>query len=148
MTNKKIGQVDACYDNSEDGKPNYCIDLVPEGDEKDGIRLYSRGAILNPKPKKGDFIEFLIINTKKSKQDNLYSNVHSVKIIDEKPKTVDQEISNEIKKNKIVDQNMIMFVTGLSGRSMQSGRFPFSDIPEIVKVSARSYVDIIVNENY
>ena len=43
---------------------------------------------------------------------------------------------------------MIMFVTGLSGRSMQSGRFPFSDIPEIVKVSARSYVDIIVNENY
>ena len=142
MTNKKIGQVDACYDNSEDGIPNYCIDLI------DGTRLYTRGEKMNPTPEKGNTISYNIINTKESKTGNLYSNVSSVKITDEQTKQVNQEISNEIKKNNIVDQNMIMFVTGLSGRSMQGGRFAISDIPEIVKVSARSYVDIIVNENY
>ena len=142
MTNQKIGQVKACYDNSEDGIPNYCIDLI------DGTRLYTRGEMMNPMPEKGNTISYNIINTKESKTGNLYSNVSSVKITDEQAKQVNQEISNEIKKNNIVDQNMIMFVTGLSGRSMQGGRFAISDIPEIVKVSARSYVDIIVNENY
>ena len=142
MTNQKIGQVKACYDNSEDGIPNYCIDLI------DGTRLYTRGEKMNPTPEKGNTISYNIINTKESKTGNLYSNVSSVKITDQQTKQVNQEISNEIKKNNIVDQNMIMFVTGLSGRSMQGGRFAISDIPEIVKVSARSYVDIIVNENY
>ena len=142
MTNQKIGQVKACYDNSEDGVPNYCIVLL------DNTRLYTQGEIMNPLPQKGDTISYKVINTKESKNGNLYSNVSSVTITDEQAKQVNQEISNEIKKNKIVDQNMIMFVTGLSGRSMQGGRFAISDIPEIVKVSARSYVDIIVNENY
>ena len=142
MTNQKIGKVKAFYDNSEDGIPNYCKDLI------DGTRLYTRGEKMNPTPEKGNTISYNIINTKESKTGNLYSNVSSVKITDEQTKHVNQEISNEIKKNNIVDQNMIMFVTGLSGRSMQGGRFAISDIPEIVKVSARSYVDIIVNENY
>ena len=142
MTNQKIGKVKDFYDNSEDGIPNYCIVLI------DGTRLYTRGEKMNPTPEKGNTISYNIINTKESKTGNLYSNVSSVKITDEQTKQVNQEISNEIKKNNIVDQNMIMFVTGLSGRSMQGGRFAISDIPEIVKVSARSYVDIIVNENY
>ena len=103
---------------------------------------------MNPTPEKGNTISYNIINTKESKTGNLYSNVSSVKITDQQTKQVNQEISNEIKKNNIVDQYMIMFVTGLSGRSMQGGRFAISDIPEIVKVSARSYVDIIVIENY
>ena len=72
-------------------------------------------------------------------------NGHEVSIIGS---PLEDKMINEIKKNNIVDQNMIMFVTGLSGRSMQGGRFAISDIPEIVRVSARSYVDIIVNENY
>ena len=142
MTNQKIGQVKACYDKSEDGVPNYNIVLL------DNTRLWTQGQIMNPLPQKGDTISYKVINTKESKNGNVYSNVSSVKITDEQAKQVNQEISNEIKKNNIVDQNMIMFVTGLSGRSMQGGRFAISDIPEIVKVSARSYVDIIVNENY
>ena len=36
--------IDKIFDNSEDGKPNYAIDLV------DGTRLYLRGQVLHPLP--------------------------------------------------------------------------------------------------
>ena len=36
--------VDKVFDNTEDGKPNYAIQLV------DGTRLYCRGQVLNPLP--------------------------------------------------------------------------------------------------
>ena len=57
MTNQKTGQVKACYDNSEDGIPNFCIDLI------DGTRLYTRGEKI-VMPQKGDTISYNIINTK------------------------------------------------------------------------------------
>ena len=76
MTNKKTGQVKACYDNSEDGIPNFCIDLI------DGTRLYTRGEKMNPMPEKGNNISYNIINTKESKNGNPYSNVSSVKVVD------------------------------------------------------------------
>ena len=117
----------------------------------EGKRLYCREN-LNPIPKPGDWIGYDIESTKTSKQGNPYTNIKKLIIrdgdINQQSQPVNQTINNEIKKNNIVDQNMIMFVTGLSGRSMQGGRFAISDIPEIVRVSARSYVDIIVNENY
>ena len=59
MTNQKIGQVKACYDNSEDGIPNYCIDLI------DGTRLYTRGEKMNQLPEKGNTISSCIIIPKK-----------------------------------------------------------------------------------
>jgi hypothetical protein len=50
--------VDKVFDNSEDGKPNYAIDLV------DGTRLYYRGKVMNPMPQSGDAINFTVINVK------------------------------------------------------------------------------------
>ena len=50
--------VDKVFDNSEDGKPNYAIDLV------DGTRLYYRGKVMNPMPQSGAAINFTIINVK------------------------------------------------------------------------------------
>jgi hypothetical protein len=135
MTQSQIAKI---YNNSEvneDGIMIHNFSIVTV-DEK---RLYCREN-LNPT----------------SKQGNKYSNIVKLIVRDadinqqSQPvnQSVNQAINHEVKKNNIVDQNMIMFVTGLSGRSMQGGRFAISDIPEIVRVSARSYVDIIVNENY
>ena len=61
--------VDKVFDNSEDGKPNYAIDLV------DGTRLYARGKVLNPMPQSGDAINFTVVNVKTSKGGNPYTNV-------------------------------------------------------------------------
>ena len=58
--------VDKVFDNSEDGKPNYAIDLV------DGTRLYYRGKVMNPMPQSGDAINFTVINVKTSKGGNPY----------------------------------------------------------------------------
>ena len=52
-----VAVVDKCFDNSEDGKPNYALDLI------DGTRLYCRGTVLNPMPKSGDAINYTEINT-------------------------------------------------------------------------------------
>ena len=64
--------VDKVFDNSEDGKPNYAIDLV------DGTRLYARGKVLNPMPQSGDAINFTVVNVKTSKGGNPYTNVKDV----------------------------------------------------------------------
>ena len=66
--------IDKIFDNSEDGKPNYAIDLI------DGTRLYSRGVVLNPIPKVGDAIDFTVINVKTSANGNQYTNVKDVSI--------------------------------------------------------------------
>ena len=68
--------VDKVFDNSEDGKPNYAIDLV------DGTRLYYRGKVMNPMPQSGDAINFTVINVKTSKGGNPYTNVKDVSIAD------------------------------------------------------------------
>ena len=68
--------VDKVFDNSEDGKPNYAIDLV------DGTRLYARGKVLNPMPQSGDAINFTVVNVKTSKGGNPYTNVKDVAIAD------------------------------------------------------------------
>ena len=68
--------VDKVFDNSEDGKPNYAIDLV------DGTRLYARGKVLNPMPQSCDAINFTVVNVKTSKGGNPYTNVKDVAIAD------------------------------------------------------------------
>ena len=67
--------VDKVFDNTEDGKPNYAIQLL------DGSRLYCR-ELLNPVPKSGDAIDYTIINVKTSSKGNPYTNVKNVKIAD------------------------------------------------------------------
>ena len=116
--------VDKVFDNSEDGKPNYAIDLV------DGTRLYYRGKVMNPMPQSGDAINFTVINVKTSKGGNPYTNVKDVSIADNhtldddlpnnnyqpQQQTRSMPVSNGMNKNDT--QRMDIFVTGVVGRSM------------------------------
>lgn len=143
--------VDKVFDNSEDGKPNYAIDLV------DGTRLYYRGKVMNPMPQSGDAINFTIINVKTSKGGNPYTNVKDVSIADNH--TLDDDlpnnnyqpqqqsrpmpISNGMNKNDT--QRMDIFVTGVVGRSMGSGHFSVGDISDLTKNAVRAFNDNLKN---
>ena len=143
--------VDKVFDNSEDGKPNYAIDLV------DGTRLYARGKVLNPMPQSGDAINFTVINVKTSKGGNPYTNVKDVSIADNH--TLDDDlpnnnyqpqqqsrpmpISNGMNKNDT--QRMDIFVTGVVGRSMGSGYFSVEDISDLTKNAVRAFNDNLKN---
>ena len=155
--------VDKVFDNSEDGKPNYAIDLV------DGTRLYARGKVLNPMPQSGDAINFTVVNVKTSKGGNPYTNVKDVAIADNH--TLDDDlpvsssygathgqtypsvssakqattmpISNGINKNNT--QRMDIFVTGDVGRSMGSGHFSVEDISDLTKNAVRAFNDNLKN---
>ena len=154
--------VDKVFDNSEDGKPNYAIDLV------DGTRLYYRGKVMNPMPQSGDAINFTVINVKTSKGGNPYTNVKDVSIADNH--TLDDDlptggqhfippnvqptitttggqqstrimpIANGM--NKTDTQRMDIFVTGVVGRSMGSGHFQVHDIAALTKNAVKAF-----NEN-
>ena len=121
MTNQKIGQVKACYDNSEDGVPNYCIVLL------DNTRLYTQGEIMNPLPQKGDNVSYKVINTKESKNGNLYSNVSSVTITDDKPTEANTSVSSG-GNSKSSTQRLDIFVTGVVGRAMGSGHYSVAEV--------------------
>ena len=155
--------VDKVFDNSEDGKPNYAIQLV------DGSRLYCRGEVLDPMPKSGDAIDFTVLNVKTSSKGNPYTNVKNVKIADNH--TLDDDlpvsssygathgqtypsvssakqattmpISNGINKNNT--QRMDIFVTGVVGRSMGSGHFSVEDISDLTKNAVRAFNDNLKN---
>ena len=143
--------VDKVFDNSEDGKPNYAIDLV------DGTRLYYRGKVMNPMPQSGDAINFTVINVKTSKGGNPYTNVKDVSIADNH--TLDDDlpnnnyqpqqqsksmpISNGMNKNDT--QRMDIFVTGVVGRSMGSGHFSVEDISDLTKNAVRAFNDNLKN---
>ena len=143
--------VDKVFDNSEDGKPNYAIDLV------DGTRLYARGKVLNPMPQSGDAINFTIINVKTSKGGNPYTNVKDVSIADNhtldddlpnnnyqpQQQTRPMPISNGMNKNDT--QRMDIFVTGVVGRSMGSGHFSVEDISDLTKNAVRAFNDNLKN---
>ena len=135
MTNQKIGKVKDFYDNSEDGVPNYCIVLL------DNTRLYFQGQIMNPLPKKGDNVSYKVVNTKESKNGNLYSNVSSVTITDEKPTEANSSVSSG-GNSKSSTQRLDIFVTGVVGRAMGSGHYSVADIPELTKKAVQSF-----NEN-
>ena len=143
--------VDKVFDNSEDGKPNYAIDLV------DGTRLYYRGKVMNPMPQSGDAINFTIINVKTSKGGNPYTNVKDVSIADNH--TLDDDLptggrsittsatssSYTIPLNKSETQRMDIFVTGVVGRSMGSGHFQVHDIADLTKNAVRAFNDNLKN---
>ena len=143
--------VDKVFDNSEDGKPNYAIDLV------DGTRLYYRGKVMNPMPQSGDAINFTIINVKTSKGGNPYTNVKDVSIADNH--TLDDDLPNNNYQpqqqtrpipvsngmNKTDTQRMDIFVTGVVGRSMGSGHFSVEKISELTKNAVRAFNDYLKN---
>lgn len=151
--------IDKIFDNSEDGKPNYAIDLV------DGTRLYLRGQVLHPLPNSGDAINFTVINTKTSANGNQYTNIKDVSVADNhtsqdnpdsyehpnwqaertklsnsKTQTQSHPINNGM--NKSDTQRLDIFVTGVVGRSMGSGHFSVEDINDLTKNAVSAF-----NEN-
>ena len=144
--------IDKIFDNSEEGKPNYAIDLI------DGTRLYARGTVLNPLPKKGDAINYTEVNTKTSANGNQYTNVKNVSIA-VMPPSIDADLDDDIsqvqpttisKKNVINDvqarQRMDIFVTGVVGRSMGSGHFSVEDISDLTKNAVKSFDEFLKNK--
>ena len=138
--------VDKVFDNTEDGKPNYAIQLV------DGTRLYCRGQVLNPMPKSGDAIDFTVMNVKTSSKGNPYTNVKDVKIADNHTLDDDLPVSannnnylpmnkNYTPMNKSETQRMDIFVTGVVGRSMGSGHFSVGDISDLTKNAVKAFND-------
>ena len=148
-----VAIVDKCYDNTKDGVPNYAIDLI------DGTRLYVRGSVLNPMPKKGDAIDYTEVNTKTSASGNQYTNVKDVSI--SAPPNFDDDI-NQVQTSqttstvttngsmKITDvqtrQRMDIFVTGVVGRSMGSGHFSVEDISDLTKNAVKSFDEFLKNK--
>ena len=143
--------VDKVFDNTEDGKPNYAIQLV------DGSRLYCRGEVLDPMPKSGDAIDFTILNVKTSSKGNPYTNVKNVKIadnhtLDDDLPTVGRSVTTSATSssystpmNKSDTQRMDIFVTGVVGRSMGSGHFSVGDISDLTKNAVRAFNDNLKN---
>ena len=147
-----VAIVDKCFDNTKDGVPNYAIDLI------DGTRLYVRGSVLNPVPKKGDAIDYTEVNTKTSASGNQYTNVKDVSI--SAPPNFDDDI-NQVQTStststvtngtmKITDvqtrQRMDIFVTGVVGRSMGSGHFSVEDISDLTKNAVKSFDEFLKNK--
>ena len=152
--------IDKIFDNTKDGVPNYSIDLI------DGTRLYYRGTVMNPMPQKGDAINYTVINTKTSANGNQYTNIKDVEIASmpdngqpvytptQAPQSpaqttpVPQANNTYTPKppnggfNKSDTQSLMMFVTGIVGRSMQSGHFSINDIEELTKNAVKAF-----NEN-
>jgi len=147
--------VDKVFDNSEDGKPNYAIDLV------DGTRLYLRGQVLHPLPQSGDAIDFTVINVKTSDKGNQYTNVKDVRVAHNhtmendypvemqsaspapSPAPNPRPMNNSMNKNDT--QRMDIFVTGVVGRSMGSGHFSVQDISDLTKNAVKAFNDNLKN---
>ncbi len=147
-----VAIVDKCFDNTKDGAPNYAIDLI------DGTRLYARGSVLNPMPKKGDAIDYTEVNTKTSANGNQYTNVKDVSI--SAPPNFDDDI-NQVQTStttstvtngtmKITDvqtrQRMDIFVTGVVGRSMGSGHFSVDHIEDLTKNAVKAFDEFLKNK--
>ena len=150
--------ISSIEDRTENGNPNYSIELI------DGRRCYLRGVILNPMPLAGDAINFDVINTKTSAKGNQYTNIQNLSVV---PNPNDQQYSPQPQYmptqpqqpvpqanntytpkppsggfNKGDTQSLMMFVTGIVGRSMQSGNFSVNEIEMLTKNAVRAF-----NEN-
>jgi hypothetical protein len=147
--------------NIKDGIPSYSFDLV------DGRRLYYTGVQMNPMPVNGDAINFTVIATKTSANGNQYTTIKDVEVIknpdgyNDAPQPIGdvmqnsgwnsptaealsspQPINGGNGMSKTDTQSLMIFVTGLVGRSMQSGHFSAEDIPKLTAIAVRAF-----NEN-
>lgn len=121
---------------------NFCIDTT-EGD-----RLYIRQ---KPQtlPVAGDKISFDIKSERTSAQGNPYKNIENLCIMPKEGQpqqqqpsepSVQKAVTNELKKTgNYVNPNLVMFATGITGRSMQSGRFTKDDISELTRLSVQAF---------
>lgn len=144
--------INKIYDNTKDGVPSYAFDLV------DGRRLYYSGVQMNPMPVNGDAINFTVSATKTSANGNQYTTIKDVEVIKNPDGHNDapQQLSNVVDNvaptapqnnfsnvmSKGDNQSLMIFVTGLVGRSMQSGHFSAEDIPKLTSIAVRAF-----NEN-
>ena len=143
--------INKIYDNTKDGVPNYSFDM------EDGRRLYYSGVQMNPMPVTGDAINFTIIATKTSANGNQYTTIKDVEVIknpdghNDAPQPIGdvmeklsspQPINGGNPISKSDNQSLMIFVTGLVGRSMQSGHFSAEDIPKLTSIAVRAF-----NEN-
>ena len=144
--------INKIYDNTKDGVPSYAFDLV------DGRRLYYTGVQINPMPVNGDAINFTVSATKTSANGNQYTTIKDVEVIKNPDGHNDapQPMGDVMEKlsspqpfnggnpiSKSDNQSLMIFVTGLVGRSMQSGHFSAEDIPKLTSIAVRAF-----NENF
>ena len=142
--------INKIYDNTKDGVPSYSFDLV------EVRRLYYTGVQMNPMPVNGDAINFTVIATKTSANGNQYTTIKDVEVIKNPDGHNDapQQLSNVVQNvaptpseqnnvlSKTDTQSLMIFVTGIVGRSMQSGHFSINDIEQLTKNAVRAF-----NEN-
>ena len=127
------GKIDKIWDNSENGNPNFSIDLA------DGKRLYAREQI---NANVGDMISYNAINTKTSKNGNHYTNVSGVQVVNgQQPQPAPQQIYTPEPVRTAIpnDANRNIFVTGVVGRAMGSGNFQIQDIDALTSMAMATY---------
>ena len=127
------GKIDKIWDNSENGNPNFSIDLA------DGKRLYAREHV---NANAGDMISYTAINTKTSKNGNHYTNVSGVQVVNgQQPQPAPQQTyTPEPVRTAIPNAaNRNIFVTGVVGRAMGSGNFQIQDIDALTSMAMATY---------
>ena len=127
------GKIDKIWDNSENGNPNFSIDLA------DGKRLYAREPVV---ANNGDMISYTAINTKTSKNGNPYTNVSGVQVVNgQQPQPAPQQTYTPEPVRTAIpnDSNRNIFVTGVVGRAMGSGNFQIQDIDALTSMAMATY---------
>ncbi len=127
------GELDKIWDNSENGNPNFSIDLA------DGKRLYAREHV---NANAGDMISYTAINTKTSKNGNHYTNVSGVQVVNgQQPQPAPQNTyqPEPVRTTIPNDSNRNIFVTGVVGRAMGSGNFQIQDIDSLTSMAIATY---------
>ena len=111
---------------------------------------------LNPVPQVGDNISYDITSSKRSGKGNEYFNIKNLYIVpkDGQPQepqdtryahqpsepSVQKAVTNELKKTgNYLNPNLVMFVTGVVGRSMGSGRFNENQILVLTEKSVEAF---------
>ena len=101
---------------------------------------------LNPVPQVGDNISYDISSSKRSGKGNEYFNIKNLYIVPKEGQpqpsepSVQKAVTNELKKTgNYINPNLVMFATGITGRSMQSGRFTKDDISELTRLSVQAF---------
>ena len=121
---KNTSTVSRIFDNTENGEPNFCIDTT------DGKRLYVKE---HTDLQKDDVFTYEEIDMKTSKNGNQYFNVKNV---EKNNGTKTYTSSNGTR------AELIMYVTGVVGRSMGSGKFEAHDIEALTVNAKRAFEKI------
>ena len=101
---------------------------------------------LNPVPKVGDNISYDISSSKRSGKGNEYFKIKNLYIVPKEGQpqpsepSVQKAVTNELKKTgNYINPNLVMFVTGVVGRSMGGGRFNENQILVLTEKSVEAF---------